>query len=111
MDEVSGGSPYGATTVADDGNGGDRQPSANELAGARFQGRHVAEVAMAMVRGADRRSWRLLESNERLMGLGGAGPPTAHTAKPRIRSAIYSCSSSARVFFSHRQPHVRFGRD
>lgn len=51
MDEVSGGSPYGATTVADDGNGGDRQPSANELAGARFQGRHVAEVAMAMVRG------------------------------------------------------------
>jgi len=51
MDEVSGGSPYGATTVADDGSGGDRQPSANELAGARFQGRHVAEVAMAMVRG------------------------------------------------------------
>lgn len=48
MDEVTGGSPYGASTLADDGHGGDRQPSANELDGARFQGRHVAEVAHAL---------------------------------------------------------------
>jgi len=41
--EVTGGSPYGATTIAD-GNGS-RQPSANELAGARFQGDHVAKIA------------------------------------------------------------------
>lgn len=41
--QITGGSPYGATTIA---NGdGSRQPSANELAGARFQGRHVAEIA------------------------------------------------------------------
>lgn len=45
MDEITGGSPYGATTLAEDGAGGDRQPSANELAGARYQGRHVAEIA------------------------------------------------------------------
>ncbi|MFC4728890.1 NAD(P)H:quinone oxidoreductase [Coralloluteibacterium thermophilus] len=43
VDEVSGGSPYGATTIA--AGDGSRQPSENELAGARFQGRHVAEVA------------------------------------------------------------------
>lgn len=48
MDEITGGSPYGASTLADDGSGGDRQPSANELEGARFQGRHVAEVARAL---------------------------------------------------------------
>jgi len=42
MDEVSGGTPYGATTLAGDGS---RQPSANELGIARFQGRHVAEIA------------------------------------------------------------------
>ncbi len=42
-DEVTGGAPYGATTIA---NGdGSRQPSETELEGARFQGRHVAEVA------------------------------------------------------------------
>lgn len=41
--EVTGGSPYGASTIA---NGdGSRQPSENELAGARFQGRHVAQIA------------------------------------------------------------------
>lgn len=45
MDEITGGSPYGATTLADDGAGGDRQPSDNELAGAHYQGRHVAELA------------------------------------------------------------------
>ena len=43
VSEVTGGSPYGATTIA---NGdGSRQPSENELAGARFQGRHVAQIA------------------------------------------------------------------
>ena len=43
MDEIVGGSPYGATTLA---NGdGSRQPSATELEGARFQGRHVADIA------------------------------------------------------------------
>jgi NAD(P)H dehydrogenase (quinone) len=41
--EVTGGSPYGASTVA--GNDGSRQPSENELEIARFQGRHVAEIA------------------------------------------------------------------
>jgi NAD(P)H dehydrogenase (quinone) len=43
VDEITGGSPYGATTIA--AGDGSRQPSENELAGARFQGRHVAEVA------------------------------------------------------------------
>jgi NAD(P)H dehydrogenase (quinone) len=43
LDEVSGGAPYGATTIA--AGDGSRQPSDNELAGARFQGRHVAEIA------------------------------------------------------------------
>ncbi len=43
IDEITGGSPYGASTitVAD----GSRMPSENELAGARFQGRHVAQIA------------------------------------------------------------------
>lgn len=43
MDEVTGGTPYGASTLA--GGDGSRQPSANELDIARFQGRHVAEIA------------------------------------------------------------------
>jgi NAD(P)H dehydrogenase (quinone) len=43
VDEVKGGSPYGATTIA--GADGSRQPSAVELEGARFQGRHVAGIA------------------------------------------------------------------
>lgn len=51
MDEVTGGSPYGASTLADDGHGGDRQPSTNELEGARFQGRYVAETARALALG------------------------------------------------------------
>ncbi|MHB1539995.1 MAG: NAD(P)H:quinone oxidoreductase, partial [Steroidobacteraceae bacterium] len=50
MDEISGGSPYGATTLA--GGDGSRRPSENELAGARFQGRHVAEIAARLVNGA-----------------------------------------------------------
>lgn len=43
LDEVTGGSPYGATTIA--GGDGSRQPSENELAGARYQGRKIAETA------------------------------------------------------------------
>ena len=43
MGEISGGTPYGASTLA--GNDGSRMPSANELAGARFQGAHVAQIA------------------------------------------------------------------
>ncbi len=43
MDEIAGCSPYGASTIA--GGDGSRRPSAVELAGARFQGRHVAEIA------------------------------------------------------------------
>jgi NAD(P)H dehydrogenase (quinone) len=42
-DEVTGGSPYGASTIA--GGSGERMPSENELDGARFQGKHVAEIA------------------------------------------------------------------
>ena len=43
LDEVTGGSPYGATTIA--GADGSRQPSENELAGARYQGKKIAEAA------------------------------------------------------------------
>lgn len=43
MSEITGGSPYGASTLA--GADGSRQPSENELAIARFQGRHVAQLA------------------------------------------------------------------
>ena len=43
LDEVKGGSPYGATTIAD--GDGSRQPSAVELDGARYQGKRVAETA------------------------------------------------------------------
>jgi NAD(P)H dehydrogenase (quinone) len=43
LDEVSGGTPYGASTVA--GGKGERQPSENELSIARFQGEHVAQLA------------------------------------------------------------------
>ncbi len=43
MDEITGGSPYGATTLA--GGNGARRPSENELGIARFQGEHVARIA------------------------------------------------------------------
>ncbi|ONR68136.1 NAD(P)H:quinone oxidoreductase [Burkholderia cenocepacia] len=43
MNEITGGTPYGATTLA--GADGSRQPSANELDIARYQGKHVAELA------------------------------------------------------------------
>lgn len=42
-DEITGGSPYGASTIA--GTGGERTPSQNELEGARFQGQHIAAIA------------------------------------------------------------------
>jgi NAD(P)H dehydrogenase (quinone) len=45
--EITGGSPYGATTIA--GTEGERFPSANELAGARFQGAHVASIAKKLI--------------------------------------------------------------
>lgn len=48
MDEISGGTPYGASTLA--GPDGSRQPSDNELDGARFQGRHVAGLAQRLGR-------------------------------------------------------------
>ncbi len=43
LDEITGGSPYGASTIA--GGDGSRRPSDNELEGARFQGRHLAGIA------------------------------------------------------------------
>ena len=48
LDEVTGGSPYGATTIA--AGDGSRQVSENELEGARFLGRHVAGVAAKLAR-------------------------------------------------------------
>src|SRR5882724_5665528 len=48
MAEISGGTPYGATTLA--GPDGSRQPSASELETARFQGKHVAEIAAKLAR-------------------------------------------------------------
>jgi NAD(P)H dehydrogenase (quinone) len=49
LDEISGGAPYGASTIT--GSQGQRQPSENELAGARYQGRRVAEVAAKLAAG------------------------------------------------------------
>jgi len=46
MHEITGGSPYGASTLAKED--GSRQPSANELDGARYQGRHVAQITMKL---------------------------------------------------------------
>jgi NAD(P)H dehydrogenase (quinone) len=48
IDEITGGSPYGVSTIA--GGQGERMPSENELAGARFQGKHVAMVASKLVK-------------------------------------------------------------
>ncbi|MET0310256.1 MAG: NAD(P)H:quinone oxidoreductase [Sphingomonas sp.] len=48
MAEMSGGTPYGISTIA--GPDGSRMPSANELDGARFQGRHVAQIAAKLAR-------------------------------------------------------------
>lgn len=49
MDEITGGSPYGATTIT--GGDGSRFPSDNELEGARWQGRYVAETAAKLEKG------------------------------------------------------------
>lgn len=48
MSQITGGTPYGASTLT--GADGSRQPSENELAIARFQGRHVAEIAARLAR-------------------------------------------------------------
>jgi NAD(P)H dehydrogenase (quinone) len=48
IDEITGGSPYGASTIA--GSKGERMPSHNELAAARFQGRHVATIASKLAK-------------------------------------------------------------
>ncbi|AMV71080.1 NAD(P)H:quinone oxidoreductase [Desulfuromonas carbonis] len=47
ISEITGGSPYGASTIA--GGQGERMPSANELDGARFQGAHVARIASKLI--------------------------------------------------------------
>lgn len=47
IDEITGGSPYGASTIA--GGKGERMPSENELDAARYQGRHVARIASKLV--------------------------------------------------------------
>lgn len=47
VDEITGGSPYGTSTIA--GGKGERMPSENELAASRFQGRHVARIALKLV--------------------------------------------------------------
>ncbi|WP_394064826.1 NAD(P)H:quinone oxidoreductase [Alcaligenes sp. WGS1538] len=46
LDEVTGGSPYGASTLA--GGDGSRQPTQNELDGARYQGKHIAEITLKL---------------------------------------------------------------
>ena len=46
IDEITGGSPYGASTIA--GGKGERLPSETELAAARFQGQHVAQIALKL---------------------------------------------------------------
>ncbi len=48
IDEITGGSPYGASTIA--GGKGERMPSENELAAARFQGKHVAAIASKLAK-------------------------------------------------------------
>jgi NAD(P)H dehydrogenase (quinone) len=71
MDEMTGGTPYGATTLA--GPDGSRQPSANELDGARFQGRHVAEIAARLERGAGERGAPPKEMRNPTETTGGTG--------------------------------------
>jgi NAD(P)H dehydrogenase (quinone) len=48
IDEITGASPYGASTIA--GGKGERMPSENELAAARFQGKHVATIASKLAK-------------------------------------------------------------
>jgi NAD(P)H dehydrogenase (quinone) len=49
MDEISGGTPYGASTITK--GDGSRMPSENELGIARYQGKHVATIASQLKRG------------------------------------------------------------
>jgi len=49
LTEITGGSPYGASTIA--ASDGSRQPSENELAGARYQGKHVTGIAAKLAAG------------------------------------------------------------
>ena len=69
MDQISGGTPYGATTLASAD--GSRQPTENELEGARFQGRHVAEIAARLQRGAGERGPALKEMQNPTETIGG----------------------------------------
>jgi NAD(P)H dehydrogenase (quinone) len=48
IDEITGGSPYGASTIT--GGQGERMPSENELNAARYQGKHVAEITAKLIR-------------------------------------------------------------
>jgi len=48
IDEITGGSPYGSSTIA--GSKGERLPSENELSAARYQGKHVAEITAKLIR-------------------------------------------------------------
>jgi NAD(P)H dehydrogenase (quinone) len=52
LDEIKGGSPYGASTIT--GGDGSRQPSKVELEAARYQGRHVASIAAKLSQTAAR---------------------------------------------------------
>jgi NAD(P)H dehydrogenase (quinone) len=57
LDEIKGGSPYGASTIT--GGQGERWPSEVELAAARFQGRHVAQIAAQLAAGrTEPRRWQ-----------------------------------------------------
>ena len=58
LDEITGGSPYGATTIA--GGDGSRLPTENELQGARYQGKKIAEVANKLHGGRHEGSGALL---------------------------------------------------
>jgi NAD(P)H dehydrogenase (quinone) len=71
MDQITGGTPYGATTLA--GPDGSRQPTQNELEGARFQGRHVAEIAARLERGAGERGPAPKEMQNPTETTGGSG--------------------------------------
>lgn len=71
MKEITGGTPYGATTLA--GADGSRQPIANELDGARFQGRHVAEIAARLEKGAGERGPAPKEMQNPSETVGGTG--------------------------------------
>jgi NAD(P)H dehydrogenase (quinone) len=63
IDEITGGSPYGASTIA--GGKGERMPSENELSAARFQGRHVAEITSRLFRKIQDCGQRSKEGDER----------------------------------------------